>query len=144
MKTIASRTAAGCLVWLLICGVISTCLLPVATFAASLSSTIAADFVVQSIGPYLCPANSTPELVTSPTIMRSKGRDVPATSFGMQCVDANGTVVREPSPDYAFYWIGLLMVGSLVVSGVLALLFTAPVSALIARFLNRLRTAPKV
>jgi hypothetical protein len=55
----------------------------------------------------------------------------------MQCVDVNGNIVKAPSPYYAFYWVGLLAAGSLVVSGLLALLFAAPIGALITRLVRR-------
>ncbi|MFN3308482.1 MAG: hypothetical protein ACK44E_04665 [Anaerolineales bacterium] len=141
MKSIGAGTTSSCLVWFLVFGLISMFLFPAASLVAGLSATLLAESVAQLMQPYLCPDGSTAEIVTSPTTMRSNGRDIPATNFEMQCVDASGKIVREPSPDYAFYWTGLLMAGSLLVSGALALLLAAPVGVLVARFTSRSRKA---
>ena len=51
----------------------------------------------------------------------------------MRCLNSDGTVVREGSPDFAFYWMGILMLGSLLISGGLAFLVAAPLGTFIAR-----------
>src|SRR5690606_5605798 len=122
MKSLTAGSASGCLVWLLVFGVLSMCLCPVATFIGGFSSTIQAEAVGQFMAPYLCPDDSTAEIITFATTTRDEfGNERPATGYEMQCVNAAGVVVREPSPDYAFYWVGLLVVGSILLSGVLAL-----------------------
>lgn len=142
MKSIAAGTASSCLIWFLVFGVVSLCLCPVATFIGGFSSTLQADFVARILAPYLCPENSTAEIVTFQTTSRDEfGNELPATGYEMQCVDARGNIVRAPSPDYAFYWVGLLVVASLGISGFLALLLAAPIGALITRFVHRSRKA---
>lgn len=110
---------------------------PAASFIGGFSSTLGADFVARALEPFLCPEGSTAEIVTSPTTMRRDGREVSAINYEMQCVDANGTIVRAPSQDYAYYWVGLLMMGSLGLSGLLALLLAAPLGALVMRLAFR-------
>jgi hypothetical protein len=142
MKSLAAGSASGCLVWSLVFGVVSLCLCPIATFIGGFSSTLQAETVARLLEPYLCPENSTAEIVTFRTYSRDEfGNESPATGYEMQCVNTDGDIVRAPSPDYAFYWVGLLVVGSLGVSALLALLLAAPAGALIARFVSRLRTA---
>ena len=51
----------------------------------------------------------------------------------MQCVTAGGEIVREPSPDYAFYWLGALAVAVIFLAGLLALLLMLPLAAWIGR-----------
>jgi hypothetical protein len=138
MKSLAAGSASGCLVWLIVFGALTLCLCPAAMFVASFSSTLAADSVARFMEPFLCPAGSTAEIITyQTTIPDDAGGTSPATAFEMQCVDASGQIVRAPSPDYAFYWIGLLAIASLAVAALLALLLAAPAGALIARFTHR-------
>jgi hypothetical protein len=140
MKSAMAGTASGCLIWVLGFGLLSMCLCPLAMFVGGFTSTLLADEVAGILGPYVCPANSTAEVITFATTSRDEyGNEHPATGYAMQCVDAAGVVVREPSPDYAFYWLGLLAVGSLVLAAVLAVLLAAPLGALTTYLVNRLR-----
>lgn len=143
MKPIAAGATSSCLTWFIVFGIISMCLCPVASVIGGLTSTLQADGVAKFMEPYLCPANSAAEIITFQTTTRDEfGNDQPATGYEMQCVDASGNVVREPSPDYAFYWVGLLAVVGIGAAGLLALLLAAPVGALVARFVqNRRKTA---
>jgi hypothetical protein len=142
MKSVAAGTTSGCVLWLIAFCVLSSCLFPVATFIGGFSSTLTADSVAGIMGPYLCPENSTAEIITFQTTSVDEfGNEQPATGYEMQCVDANGTIVREPSPDYAFYWIGLLAVVGLVAAAVLGFLFAAPIGGLVMRWSGRMRRA---
>jgi hypothetical protein len=140
MRSVAAGTRSGCLVGVVVFGLLLTCLCPTALFIGSFSSTLQADLVARLVGRYLCPQHSEPEVVTYQTTSPSEfGEEVPATAYEMQCVDESGAVVREPSPDYAFYWIALLAVGSLALSGLLALPLAVPAGALITRWVQRSR-----
>ena len=115
------------------------CLFPVAAFVGGFSTTVTADFVASTIGPFICPEESTAEIITFQTTTTDEfGNEHPATGYEMQCVDSSGNIVREPSPDYAFYWIGLLSVVSLVAAALLAFVLSAPIGALIAYIGRRL------
>jgi hypothetical protein len=111
----------------------------------ALSTTLGAESVAGILEPYLCPDNSTAEVITFQTTTTDEfGNESPATGYEMQCIDTAGNVVLEGSPDYAFYWIGLLALGSLVVSGGVAFLVAAPLGALIARHRSRTASAGSV
>jgi len=142
MKATAVGTTSGCLIWILAFGLVSTCLCPLAAVVGSLSSTLGAEYVVGILEPYLCPDDSTAEVITFDTTTTDEfGNESPATGYEMQCVDAAGNVVRTGSPDYAFYWVGFLAVGSLIVSGGAAFLVAAPLGAFIARRRSRTTSA---
>ena len=137
MRSATTGTASGCIVLILAFGVLVICLCPTAMFVGGFSTTLTADFVAGVMGPYLCPEGSTGEIITYATTTTDDfGNRQPATGYAMQCVDAAGNIVREPSPDYAFYWIGLLVVASVILSALLAFALAAPMGALVA-YLSR-------
>jgi len=139
MKATAVGATSGCIIWILAFGLVSTCLCPLAAVIGSLSSTLGAKSIVSIMEPYLCPDDSTAEVITFDTTTTDEfGNESPATGYEMQCVDAAGNVVRASNPDYAFYWVGLLALGSLIVSGGAAFLVTAPLGAFIARRRSRI------
>jgi hypothetical protein len=138
MKSASAGAASGCIVWFLVFGILFLCLCPTSMFVGGFSATAQSDFVARTLGPYLCPEGSTAEIITFATTSTDEfGNQHPATGYAMQCVDASGVIVRESSPDYAFYWLGLLVVGSLVLSALLAFLFAAPDGALVSVLVNR-------
>jgi len=107
----------GCLLLFLIIAVISACLFPLTIFVGGFTSTTQADFVSGIMGKMICPENSKAEIITYKTTSPDKfGNRIDATGYEMQCVEANGNILREPNPNYAFYWVGLLAMGSLFLS----------------------------
>lgn len=140
MKSAATGAASGCVVWILGFGLLWMCLCPLAMAVGGFTSTVLADRVAEVLGPFLCPDNSTAEIITFATTSRDEyGNEHPATGYALQCVNAAGEVVREPSPDYAFYWLGVLALGSIVLAAVLAVLLAAPIGALTTYLVNRMR-----
>jgi hypothetical protein len=136
MKSAAAGTASGCVVWMIVFCVASMCLLSTAMGVGAATAT--SGFVRDTLGPYLCPDDSTAEYVTHPsTSTDSSGHTIQSTAYELQCVDANGVVVRAPSPDYAFTWVGVLALGALVLSVLVAFLLAAPAGAVIAGLTNR-------
>lgn len=134
MKSAAVGTGSGCIIWIVAFGLVSLCLCPLAAGVGSISATFGSDYVAGIMEPYLCPDNSTAEIITFQTTSTDEfGNDSPATGYEMQCVDVAGNIVREGSPDYAFYWVGVLALGSLILSGGAAFLVAAPLGAFIAR-----------
>ena len=131
MKATAVGTTSGCLIWILAFGLVSLCLCPMAVVIGTL---MGAETMANIIGPYLCPENSSAEVITFQTTSTDEfGNEEPATGYEMRCLNSDGTVVREGSPDFAFYWMGILMLGSLLISGGLAFLVAAPLGTFIAR-----------
>jgi hypothetical protein len=138
MKSLATGTTSGCIVWLLVFGALAITLCPLAAAAAAITSTVADDFVAGVTGPMLCPPDTTPVVETYETTMTdSDGFESPATGYSMECLNAAGEVVATPGPMYGFLWVGILGVGSLVLSALLALLLAAPAGVLIARITGR-------
>ena len=137
MKSAATGTLSGCVVWIIVFCVLLTCLIPVAAFVGGLSSTLAADFVAGTLEPYLCPEGSHAEIITfQTTSVDDFGNRQPATGFEMQCVNAQGVITRDPSPDYGFIWLGVLGLAALVLAAVLAFLLAAPAGILLARLFS--------
>lgn len=130
-----STPASGCLLWLLLFGVLFSCLCPSATFIGGFAATLQADAVADIVDDYLCPDGSAGDIVTYQVIPRRN-----ATDYEMQCVAPGGEIVREPSPDYAFYWVGALAGATVLLAGLLALLLAIPIRA----WIGRRRASPSV
>jgi len=138
MKPATVGTGSGCVIWMVAFGIVSLCLCPLAIVGGALASTVGAESVAGVVEPYLCPENSTAEIVTyQTTSIDDSGNESPATGYVMQCVDSAGTVVRVGSSDYAFYVVGVFALASLVLSALGAFLVAAPLGALIARRRSR-------
>jgi len=141
MKSATTGAVSGCLVWIIACGVISMCILPVSTAIGGI--TAVTDFAIQQIGAIVCPENTTPAVRTYATTTTSDGFTRPSTAYVLQCKDAGGEIVMEDPVGYAFIWIGIIVAIGLVLSGVLAFLFAAPEGVLITKFVNRIKK-PKI
>ena len=138
MKQASTGTISGCLVWIIACGVISTCLLPIAIAVGSFTSF--SDFAIEQTGRFICPENTTPATRTYATTTTDEyGNRQPSTAYVLQCVDGNGAVVKADPVGYAFLWIGIIAAIGLILSAVLAFLLAAPAGVLIARLMNRNR-----
>ena len=132
MPVQSSRFASGCLLWFLLFGVLVSCLCPSAMFIGGFAATLRADSVAGLMEPYLCPAGSRAEIVTYQVIPRRNSYD-----YELQCVGASGVISREPSPDYAFYWLGALVFVSVVVAALLAVILAVPLRMLTSRRARR-------
>lgn len=139
MKSAKTGALSGCLVWIIACGVLSMCILPVSMAVGGMTSVT--DFAIQQTGAIVCPENTTPDVRTYATTTTSDGFTRPSTAYVLQCKDASGEVVMEDPVTYAFIWIGIITALGLIVSGALAFLLAAPAGALIAKFLNRNKTS---
>lgn len=139
MKSAATGTASGCVVWVLTFCVLSTCVLSaVVPLVGAVTSTNDA-IMDDTMGAYLCPEGSTSELVTHQTTgTDSSGNPISTTAYELQCVDSSGNITREPSADYAFMWMGFLAVVGLVVTALGSFLLAAPAGAIVAGVMNRL------
>lgn len=97
-------------------------------FVGVFATTLKADAVAGIVDDYLCPEGSAGEIVTYLVIPRRN-----TTDYEMQCVTADGEIVREPSPDYGFYWLGSLAVAVIFLAGLLALFLMIPAGVWIGR-----------
>jgi hypothetical protein len=137
MKTVSRGAMSGCLVWLVVFGLLSACLCPLAMLAAGITSATNAEFVAQALGPALCPPETTPHIASYATTIHEDGADKPATGYELRCLDAAGLVAANRGGSYALLWSGLLGAGGLALAALLALLLAAPAGALFARLTKR-------
>ena len=101
--------------------------------------------MARTLTPILCPYGSHGEIITVATTSRDEfGNETPSTGYEMQCVDASGAITREPSADYAFMWMLVLMGTGLILSALLALLLVAPASLLITRLFGKSRQSETI
>lgn len=136
MKNKTAGTLAGCILWILLIGIISTCILPVFIIIGSITSF--SQYATTATGNFLCPEGTTPESYTYETTdIDEFGNVTPATGTELHCVDKNGVIVKNDPVVYSFIWIGIFTGIGLIISGILAFVFAAPVGVLITRFLNR-------
>ena len=136
MKSATAGTLSGFIVWIIACGLISSCLLPTAMLIGGFTSV--SNFAIQQTGAIICPENTTPDVRTyATTTTDENGNRQPSTAYVLQCKDASGTVVMEDPVGYAFLWMGIFAASGLIISVILAFVFAAPAGVLIARLVNR-------
>lgn len=143
MKPAKTGTVSGCIIWMLVFSILCMCLFPVTMVVGSVTSTVTGDSVARILGPRLCPDDSTGEIYTYETTTTDEnGFETPTTAFEMRCVGANGKIVKDLGPNYAFIWDGILGGIGLILSAVLAFLLAAPAGALIAKVLKKGQMIP--
>jgi hypothetical protein len=136
MKSITTGTISGCIIWFIVFGIISMCLIPVVMAVGGITSV--SNFAIRITGGYICPDGTTAETYSyATTTVDEYGNHQPSTAYVLQCVDGSGDVVKEDPIAYAFMWIGILTGIGLVVAGLLAFLLAAPAGALIARLFKQ-------
>ena len=140
MKITKAGTASGCIVWIILFGILSACLLPVAMIVGGVSSV--SDFAMQTIEPIICPDGTTAESYSYATTTTDEyGNSQPSTAYELHCIDANGASVKEDPVLYAFLWIGIVAVIGLGIAALLAFGLAAPAGVLISRLLDRNKKA---
>ena len=136
MKVAKAGTASGCIVWILVFGMLSSCLLPVSMMLGGFTSV--SNLAIQTIGSVICPDGTTAESYSYATTTTDEyGNTQPSTADELHCIDVTGAVVKEDPVLYAFLWIGVIAVIGLVIAALLAFALAAPAGLLIARLLNR-------
>lgn len=126
MKSKATGTLSGCIVWIISFGMISLCILPIAMIIGGATSV--SNFAMQRLAPVICPEGTTAESYSYAST---------TTAYEMHCVDASGTVVKKDPVLYGFLWIGIIAVIGLVIAALLAFTLAAPAGVLITKLLNR-------
>lgn len=138
MKSTKTGAASGCVIWFIVFCLLSSCLLPVGMVIGGFTSVTG--FAMQTLEPLICPEGTTVKTRTYATTTTDDfGNSQPSTAYVMQCVDANGDVVKEDPVAYAFIWIGIIAGIGLIIAGVLAFVFAAPAGVLITKWMNRNR-----
>ncbi len=128
--------ASGCIAWFVLFGIISTCLVPVGLMSAGVTSQT--DFVAQTMGGYMCPPETTPDLYLYATTIRDeRGVDMPATGSELICLDSNGETVVNLGPTYAFLWTGALGIAGALIAAILAIFLAGPIGVFIGKRFGR-------
>ena len=136
MKITKVGTASGCVVWLIVFGILGACLVPLAMMIGGFTSV--SNFAMQTLGPVICPDGTTAESYSYATTTTDEyGNSQPGTAYELHCIDANGAAVKEDPVLYAFLWIGIIALMGLGIAALLAFVLAAPAGILIARLLNR-------
>ncbi|WKZ47414.1 MAG: hypothetical protein QY306_16500 [Anaerolineales bacterium] len=138
MKQATTGTISGCLVWVISFFIINMCMLPIAMMIGG--ATAFRDFAIEQTSKFVCPENTTPDIRTYETTTTDQyGNRQPSTAYVLQCKDASGNVVKEDPVVYAFLWTGILAALGLILSGILAFVFAAPIGVLVTSLLNRIK-----
>jgi len=136
MKSARTGAVSGCVIWFIVFGLLSSCLLPVGMFIGGFTSVT--NFAMQTLEPLICPDGTTAKSRSyATTTTDDYGNSQPSTAYVMQCVDSNGKVLKEDLVTYAFIWIGIISVIGLILAGILAFVFAAPAGVLVTRLINR-------
>jgi len=143
MKPATTGTVSGCIIWFIVFGLLSSCLLPVGMMIGGFTSVTG--FAMKTLEPLICPDGTTAKSRSYATTTNDEfGNPQPSTAYVMQCVDINGEVVKEDPVAYAFIWIGMLSGAGIILAGIFSFVFATPAGVLITRFLNRNRKAGQV
>lgn len=138
MNNAKTTAVSGCIIWFLLISAIASCVMPVFFVAGSLSSF--SEFAINITGGWICPEGTTPRQNSySTTTFDEFGNPEPATAYELQCMDANGGVVKTDPVGYSFLWIGIFAVLGLIVSAVLTFILAVPGGMLVTKVLNSLR-----
>ncbi len=125
MKPVKTGTLSGCIIWFIVFSMLSLCLGPAGIMIGSITSFT--DFAIQTLRPLICPDGTTTKFRTYATFSTDEnGNPHPSTAYVMQCVDANGEVVKEDPVGYAFIWIAASAGLGVILAAVLAFVFAAP------------------
>ena len=140
MKFTKAGTVSGCIVWILVFGILSACLLPAAMMIGGFTSV--SNFAMRNVGTIICPDGTTAQSYSYATTTTDEfGNSQPSTAYEIHCVDASGTVVKEDPVLYAFLWMGIFVLIGLGIAALLAFALAAPAGVLIARVLDRNKRA---
>ncbi len=140
MKSATSGTVSGCIVWVIVFGVLSMCLLPVASVIGGFTS--ASGLAMRTLGPFICPDGSTAQSYSyATTTTDENGNRQPSTAYVLQCVDANGEIIKEDPVVYAFAWIGIFALTGIILAAILSFALAAPAGVLIGRLISKRKKA---
>jgi len=140
MKSAGTTAFSGCLIWVILIAVISSCILPIFVVIGSVSSF--SDVAIKTTGGWLCPQGTTPESYSYETTTQDEnGFDQPATAYELHCVDASGNVVKTDPVLYAFIWIGIFLGIGLIVTAILSFIFAVPGGMLVTKLLEKLKSS---
>jgi hypothetical protein len=136
MKSARTGALSGCIVWFIVFGILGACLVPAGMMIGGFTSVT--DFAMQTLEPLICPDGTTAKSRSYATTTNDEfGNPQPSTAYVMQCVNADGEVIKEDPVTFAFIWIGIISGIGLVFAALLAFVFAAPAGVLVARVIKR-------
>jgi hypothetical protein len=139
MRSARTGVVSGCVLWVLLIGVLGSCILPVFFFIGTVTSFT--EFAVKTTGGFLCPPETMPERYSYATTTRDAyGNSKPSTAYELRCVKSTGEVVQSDPIVYALVWNGILLGAGFLVTLGLSFFLAAPAGALINKILNRNQT----
>lgn len=101
MKPKITGTLAGCVVWIIVFGILSACIFPAAMTIGGFTSV--SKFAMQTIAPIICPDGTTAQSYSYATTTTDEyGNTQPSTAYELHCVDANGVIIKKDPVLYAF------------------------------------------
>ena len=144
MKSLATGTISGCVVWVILFVILAPILWVVAFLSSSFMTFTNVSY--RMMQPILCPADSTLDVKTfDTTTTGSNYQAIRAVGHDMNCISSSGeTVKKDVVVEYLLYWRGIGLVSGIVLAIVLTFVLAAPAGALIARFLKRFTKANSV
>ena len=105
MKPIRKGALSGCLVWMIVFGILCTRLFQITIVTGSVTSIVTGDFVARTPAPCLCPPETSPEIHTCETNPTdANGFENPTTADEMRCADRSGEIMKDLGATYAFIW----------------------------------------
>src|SRR5258708_34271902 len=135
MKSTTTGALSGCVVWLILLGVIGSCLLPVGFMLGGFSDQ--SDLAVHTVGSFICPKGNTPSVYSYQTESTDdNGFPIEATVSELHCLDASGNVAKVDPVAWGFLWEGMVAGAALLITAVLAFALAAPAGVFIARILK--------
>jgi hypothetical protein len=138
MKFSTAGTISGCMLWLIVFGIFSSCILPTAMVVGRFTAT--SDFALQTIEPILCLEGTTAKLFSYETTTTDRsGNSRFSTVYELYCVYAQGGILKKDFMLYASLWIGLVTSIGLSIAVLLAIVLFVPFKVLITKRLNRIQ-----
>ena len=138
MKFSTAGTTLGCMLWLIVFGILSSCILPTTIVVGGL--TAASDFALQTIEPMLCLEGTTAKLFSYETTTTDAfGHSQPSTIYELHCVYAKGVILKKDPILYASLWMGFVTAIGLSIAALLAIVLFVPFKVLIKKRLNRIQ-----
>jgi hypothetical protein len=132
MKSSTTGAVSGCLVWLLVFGLLGMCLVPGALMIGGLTS--GTQFAASTVAAFICPKDTSGTVYSyNTTSINDSGVSVPATAYELHCVNAAGETVKEDPIVFAFLWVGIAAAVAVVLMALLAFLLAAPAGVVVAR-----------
>ncbi len=136
MKSSTTGAISGCVIWLLVFGVLGMCLVPIAMMVGGVTS--GSEFATRTVAPFICPKDTSGAVYSySTTSINDNGVSVPATAYELHCVDGAGETVKKDPIVFAFLWEGISVGIALLVMALLAFLLAAPAGVLVGRLFRR-------